>query len=309
MQTITPPNADDAIAVEGVTKRYRSARGVEDVTLTVARGERFGLLGPNGSGKTTLIRLFLRLLHPDAGSVRVAGHDVARDRSAALGEVGYLPGELAFVGGLSGAAALDVLAALHPRPARLRDELCDVLGLSSHDLSRPVRQYSRGMKQKVGLVAALQHDPPVAILDEPTGGLDPVVQMRLLDWLKAASARGTTVVLSSHVISEVEHLCDRVAMMGEGRLIALREVSGLALGSTRVVRARFATPTDPASYGGDAFDGLAAHNDSTVHTFEFHGPPDRVLAMLAAAHPIDVEITPLSLEDAVRRLYVHEDAQ
>lgn len=306
MSGVAPPAP--AIAVEGLTKRYRSTRGVDDVTLTIAPGERFGLLGPNGSGKTTLIRLILGLLHPDAGTVEVAGHDMATRRGDGLAHIGYLPGELAVVGGLTGGQTLRMLGRLHPRPPVLRAELCDVLGLSDADLARPVRQYSRGMKQKVGLVAALQHDPPIALLDEPTGGLDPLVQMRLMEALRAASGRGTTVIFSSHIIAEVEDLCDRVGMMGAGRLLAVESVSGLSLGTARTVAVRFAQPTDPSVYvPGDA-EGLTVDDDGRRHAFTIHGRPGDMLARLAPLDPVDVEITPMSLEDAVRRLYRPEGA-
>jgi ABC-2 type transport system ATP-binding protein len=219
----TLPGVTAAIDAHALTKTYRgSAKGIADVTLRVERGERVGFLGPNGAGKTTFIRLVLGMLRPDAGRVSVMGHDVAGDRMAALAEIGYLPGELELYPTLSGRRVLDMLAALHPRPPVLRDEVLEVLGLGAADTRRRVREYSRGMKQKLALTAALQHDPPVIILDEPTGGLDPVVQLRLLEWLGDRARAGRTVVFSSHVLAEVESLCDRVAMVREGRLLIVR---------------------------------------------------------------------------------------
>lgn len=294
--------------VEALTKGYGRSRGIEGVGLTVGGGERFGLLGPNGSGKTTLIRLVLGLLRPDSGRVTVDGHDVAHDRAAALAQVGYLPGELGLMGDLSGARTLEALGALHPRPPVRRGELLDVLELSDRDLRRPVRQYSRGMKQKIGLVAALQHDPPVVILDEPTGGLDPVVQNRLLAWLRGLRERGSTVIFSSHIISEVEALCDRVAMLRDGRLVAVERVSDLERGSGRRVEVRFAAPTGLDVLGEGCSD-LQEGDGGRHHTFVWHGPPAHLLGALAALDPVDVRIAPPALEDVFARLYGAEVAR
>jgi ABC-2 type transport system ATP-binding protein len=290
-----------AIDARGLTKRYGSARGITGVTLSVSRGERFGFLGPNGAGKTTFIRLALGMLRPQEGSVSVMGHDLARDRMAALAEVGYLPGELALYGALTGARTLDMLARLHPRPPALRGELLDVLGLEGRDLARPVRQYSRGMKQKLGLVAALQHDPPLAILDEPTGGLDPVVQLRLMDWLAGRAAAGTTIVFSSHVLAEVESLCDRVAMVRDGRLLLVESVEDLHLTSMRRVSVRFAAPVAAADLA------LPGVRDAELRGREWRatldGPPGPLMTALARLPAEDVVVAPFTLEDAFRALY------
>ncbi len=289
-EVVTAP----AIAAEGLTKRYGQARGITGVTLRVERGERFGFLGPNGAGKTTFIRLALGMLRPQEGTVAVMGHDLATDRMAALGEVGYLPGELSLYGSLSGRRTLDMLAKLHPRPPVLRDELLDVLGLEARDLKRPVRQYSRGMKQKLGLVSALQHDPPLAILDEPTGGLDPVVQL-------PRSRAGMTVFFSSHVLAEVEALCDRVAMVRDGELLLVRGVSDLGLEAMRAVRVRFA---EPVALERLAVDGMEDHEvDGLEHRFTLTRPPGPLLAALGTLPVADLVIAPFSLEDAVRTLY------
>ncbi|MCC6830348.1 MAG: ABC transporter ATP-binding protein [Thermoleophilia bacterium] len=295
---MSPP----AIAAEGLTKRYGRARGVTGVSLTVERGERFGFLGPNGAGKTTFIRLALGMLRPQEGRVAVMGHDLATDRMAALGEVGYLPGELSLYGSLTGRRTLEMLARLHPRPPVLRDELLEVLGLETGDLRRAVRQYSRGMKQKLGLVAALQHDPPLAILDEPTGGLDPVVQLRLVEWLDARSRTGMTVFFSSHVLAEVEALCDRVAMVRDGELLLVRDVSDLGLGAMRAVRVRFSEPVARERLA--VVDGIEDHAvDGTEHRFTLTRPPGPLLAVLGTLPVADLVVAPFSLEDAVRTLY------
>ena len=166
---------------------------------------------------------------------------------SALAEVGYLPGELGLYPSLPGGRVLEALGRLHPRPPVLRDELLATLELPEDDLRKRIREYSRGMKQKLGLVAALQHDPPLILLDEPTGGLDPVIQGRLLDWLAARARAGRTVFFSSHVLSEVEELCDRVAMVRGGRLLVAGPVSELRRARSRRVDVRFSEPVDPVA--------------------------------------------------------------
>jgi beta-exotoxin I transport system ATP-binding protein len=280
---------------------YGRAVGVVDVALEVDHGEAFGFLGPNGSGKTTFIRLALGLIRPTAGAVSVMGHDLGADRMGALGEVGYLPGELGLYPGLTGERTLEALARLHPRPPDQRDRLCELLELDPPTLRRRVREYSRGMKQKLGLVAALQHDPPLAILDEPTGGLDPVIQGRLIEWLAGRAAEGRTVFFSSHVLAEVEELCDRVAMVREGRLLLVGPVAELRRARTRTVEVQFREPVDPARYAVDGIDGVEV--EGARHRFSLAGDPGPLLAALAALPVADVSIERASLDDAFRDLY------
>lgn len=297
------PDVTTALEIRGLTKAYGAQRGVQDVSLRLEAGERVGLLGPNGSGKTTLIRAVLGLLRPDAGSVTVMGRDVQGARMDALAQVGYLPGELALIGGLSGHRTLDLLGRLHPRPPVLRDELRDVLGLSRRDLARPVRQYSRGMKQKLGVIAALQHDPPVAILDEPTGGLDPVVQLRLLTWLAGAADRGMAVLLSSHVLDEVETLCDRVALLRDGRLAATRPVHMAEAEGVRRVHVSFAGPVHPDAYAVAGVSPPRVSGDGRTHAFALSAPPGPLLDALARLEVTALTVTGDSLQDTVRDLY------
>jgi ABC-2 type transport system ATP-binding protein len=297
---------DHAIDAAALTRMYGRSVGVEGIDLRVGRGECFGFLGPNGAGKTTFIRLALGLIRPTSGRVAVMGHDVARDRMRALAEVGYLPGELGLYPSLAGGRVLDALGRLHPRPPVLRDELLRVVELPEADLRKRVREYSRGMKQKLGLVAALQHDPPLVILDEPTGGLDPVIQGRLLEWLAGRARAGRTVFFSSHVLSEVEELCDRVAMVRDGRLLLAGPVDALRRGRSRRVEVRFSEPVDPSRY---AVDGVAdVEVDGLRHRFSVAGEPRRLLAALAALPVEDVAIAPPSLEESFRHLYRDPEA-
>jgi ABC-2 type transport system ATP-binding protein len=290
-----------AIEAADLTRRYGRSVGVQSIDLAVRTGECFGFLGPNGSGKTTFIRLVLGLIRPTSGSARVMGHDIGAERMAALGQVGYLPGDLGLYPSLTGRRILDALARLHPRPPSLREELLDALRLDGADLRRRVREYSRGMRQKLGLVAALQHDPPVAILDEPTSGLDPVVTGRVLEWLAARSRAGRTIFFSSHVLAEVEELCDRVAMVRRGRLLRVGPVSELVGERRREVEVRFAVPVDPSRY---AVPGLGRVDvEGRRHRLTLAGDPRALLAALGALPVEDLSIERPRLEDAFRDLY------
>ena len=292
---------DHAIEAAALTRMYGPAAGVDGIDLVVEPGECFGFLGPNGAGKTTFIRLALGLVHPTSGSVAVMGHALADDRMGALAQVGYLPGELGLYPSLTGRRTLDVLARLHPRPPVLRDDLCAALDLDEAALRKRVRDYSRGMKQKLGLVAALQHDPPLAILDEPTGGLDPVIQSCLLDWLAARSRAGRTIFFSSHVLAEVEALCDRAAMVRDGRLLFVGRLGDLRGARSRSVQVRFRGPVDPARYAGPGVG--PARVEGELHRFTLAGDPAPLLAALARLPLVDVSIERASLEDAFRDLY------
>jgi ABC-2 type transport system ATP-binding protein len=224
------------IELTGLTKRYGATVGIQQLDLRVEAGEVFGFLGPNGAGKTTTIRCLVGLLSPTAGSVRVLGLDPIADHGRLTPQIGYLPGELRLYGELTGAQHLALLGALQGRPTPRREELCQRLELTGRDLGRPVAEYSHGMRQKVGLVQGLQHDPEVVILDEPTEGLDPLVQETFFALVSEASEAGRTVFLSSHVLSEVQRACGRVAIVRAGRLVTVEAIAALREARARRVR-------------------------------------------------------------------------
>ncbi|MFF4403135.1 ABC transporter ATP-binding protein [Streptomyces sp. NPDC001262] len=229
-----------AIEIRSLTKRYGRTTGVEGIDIAVAAGEVFGFLGPNGAGKTTTIRCLVGLLRPTSGSVRLLGHDPVDGHREVAPRLGYVPGELRFYPELTGARTLGLLASLQGAPSPRRAELCERLGLTAADLARTVGEYSRGMKQKLGLVQALQHDPELVVLDEPTEGLDPLVQETFYELLAEAAAAGRTVLLSSHVLPEVQRTCGRVAIVRQGRLVTVQSVAELRRARARRVRLAFA---------------------------------------------------------------------
>ncbi len=211
-----------AIATTGLTKDYGLGRGLFDVDLEAGSGEVFGFLGPNGAGKTTTIRLLMGMIHPTRGSATVFGLDCQRQPVEVKRKVGYLPGELPQFGGLRGSQIVAYLGGL--RGGVDPGQVASLAGRFELDLGQRFREYSRGNKQKLALVLAFMHQPPLLILDEPTGGLDPLNQQEFYKLLKEVRARGATVFLSSHVLSEVEHSCDRVGIIRQGRLV---KVAGL----------------------------------------------------------------------------------
>jgi ABC-2 type transport system ATP-binding protein len=305
----------DAIETTGLTKHYGGARSIvrrpgrsapppiralDDLDLAVRPGEIFGFLGPNGAGKSTCIRLLLGFLHPTSGSARVLGLDAAADGVEVRRRVGYLPGGIALYDAMTGSELLAYLGAFYGRPATQRGRLVDGLELSARDLGRPVRGYSRGMRQKLGIVQALQHDPELAILDEPSEGLDPLMQRAFYEILDEVRAAGRTVFLSSHVLSEVERVCDRVAIVRHGRLVALEEIGTLLTRRRRTVEMRLDGPPP-------ALDGVPGVSAVVVADGRFHcqleGDVRPFLDAIGGAHVTDLTIEPARLEDAFLELY------
>jgi ABC-2 type transport system ATP-binding protein len=294
-----------AITVDGLTKHYGRVHALEDVSLEVVPGEIFGFLGPNGAGKSTLIRLLLGYLHPTAGRASVLGLDIVRDSVAIRGRTGYLPGGIALDDGLTGERYLDDLAALSRRPPVRRSAICERLELTDRILRRPIRDYSRGMRQKVGIVQALQHDPEVAILDEPSEGLDPLMQRAFYEVLEEVRAAGRTVFFSSHVLSEVERVCDRVAIVRAGRLVLTEDVSALRAQRRRLVELRFDGPA-PDLGRLDGVSELVVGDG--VLSCALDGDPRGFLEAIRGLAVTDLVIERARLEEAFLELYEGEEA-
>lgn len=234
------------IETEQLTKYYRSHRGVVDLDLSVHEGEVFGFLGPNGAGKTTTIRLLLDLIRPTRGRALIFGIESSADPSAIHRRVGYLPGEFALFDRLTGGQTIEYFGNLRGGvDPRYRAELVERFDL---DPSRRFREYSRGNKQKVGLIVSLQHRPDLLVLDEPTAGLDPLIQQAFFAALRDGASEGRTTFLSSHILSEVEKTCDRVAIIREGRLVQVDHVDALRDLAHHQVELRFARPVPAEAF-------------------------------------------------------------
>jgi len=221
-------DVETVIHTKALTKMYHQVVGVRDLDLEVYRGEIFGFLGPNGSGKTTTIRLLTGFLRPTQGSATVLGMDAWKDSTRIKARLGFLPDSPSLYTNFTGEELLDYMAHLSDGvdPLRRRD-LCERLELSQADLRRKIKGYSRGMQQKLALVLMLQHKPTLLIMDEPTEGLDPLMQQALFQLLQDFREQGGSVFMSSHILPEVERLCHRVAIIREGKLVAVETVENL----------------------------------------------------------------------------------
>jgi len=215
------------ILLHNLTKRYSDFTAVQELSLEVARGELFGFLGPNGAGKTTTIGMMLGLLHPTSGRVEILGRPITPASTQVLTQVGALVGAPGFYPYLSGYENLRLLARLYALPRSRIDASLDQVGLSHNAARRPVKTYSTGMKQRLGLAAALLHRPQLLILDEPTSGLDPIGMTEIRNLLRQLADDGMTIFLSSHLLHEVEQICDRIGLLHHGRLVAQGSVSYL----------------------------------------------------------------------------------
>ncbi len=296
----------EAIRTDHLTKRYGSVSALTDLTLAVRRGEIFGFLGPNGAGKSTMIRTLLGYLHPTSGGATVLGLDIARDSVEIRRRTGYLPGGIALYGSLTGMDALRYLADLQGRPAVRRDELCERLKLGARDLRRRVRDYSRGMRQKLGVIQALQHDPELAILDEPTEGLDPLVQHAFYGILDDLRAAGRTVFFSSHVLPEVERVCDRVAIIRAGKLMTLQTVEELLALRKRRITLRWRGAAPDLSFI-EGLEDLEIRGDRATATLL--GEVGPFVRAVASPSLVDLTIEPASLEEAFLEYYADGDGR
>jgi ABC-2 type transport system ATP-binding protein len=293
------------IATNGLTKHYGKVQALVDLTLDVRAGEIFGFLGPNGAGKSTMIRTLLGFLHPTQGGATVLGLDVTTDSVEIRRRIGYLPGGIALYDSLSGKDALDYLVDLQGREPVRRDELSERLQMPAAVLKRRVRDFSRGMRQKLGVIQALQHDPELAILDEPTEGLDPLMQHAFYSILDDLRVEGRTIFFSSHVLSEVERLCDRVAIIRAGHLMALQHVDELLARRKRKVELRWRGAAPDLS-GIPGIADVVIKGDVMRATLLGEVAP--FVRAIASPSLEDLTIEPARLEEAFLEYYAGDEA-
>ncbi|HEX9596790.1 MAG TPA: ABC transporter ATP-binding protein [Anaerolineales bacterium] len=291
-----------AIHTRGLTKFYGSFQALYGVDLSVERGEIFGFLGPNGAGKTTTIRCLLDLIHRDGGDLEVLGIDPRVDPVEVRRLTGYMPGELHLDDSLTAEALLHYFNALRGKAADWAQvrTLADRLGLA---LKQPIRNLSHGNKQKVGVVQALMHKPELIIMDEPTQGLDPLMQQEVLRLLREAQAAGSTVFFSSHIMSEVESVAKRVGIIRGGRMVEVADPKVLGTRSLNRVRVRFQKPVDSASLAKvKGVTVLSEENGSGVR-LQVEGEVDELIKALAKFPVRDFETERPSLEEAFLAYY------
>ena len=294
--------ATPAIETRDLEKTYATGvRALADLELSVEQGEVFGYLGPNGAGKSTTIRLLLDLIRPTAGQALVLGLDPRRDGVEARRRIGYLPGDLRLADRMTAREQLDSLARLRGGvDVALRDQLCERFGVV---LDRPIRQHSKGNRQKVGLVQAFMHRPELVVLDEPSSGLDPLLQAELRSLLRETAADGRTVFLSSHSLDEVQHVAERVGIIRNGRLADVDAVERLRERALRHVTIVFAEPVDRARFA--ALDGVRVDNadGKVVHLSAPEAAMDAVVKEAAARRVVDLVSQPADLEEIFLELY------
>lgn len=290
------------LRTEHLTKDYGRSRALDDLNLTIERGEVFGLLGPNGSGKTTALRLLLGFLRPTTGHAWIEGYECWRDGLEVRRRVAYLPGELRLYENMTGRQLIHFLNRL--RGQIVRADLDALACRFDIDLDRPLTQLSSGMKRKVALLQVLVPRAPLVIMDEPTNALDPTMRDELLEQVREAHKRGQTVLFSSHVLSEVEDVCDRVAILQRGRLAHVQILSELREG--RLIQARLTE--DAASL--PALEGLQVRERQRDWlTLEYTGPLPRLLAWLAQQPLADLRMEPLGLKAIYRRYHGNDTAE
>jgi ABC-2 type transport system ATP-binding protein len=293
------------ITTERLTKAYGEHRGITDVDLEVREGEIFGFLGPNGAGKTTTMRVLLDLIRPTAGRALVFGIETTQDPVAIHRRVGYLPGEFELYDRLTGRDTIEYFANLRGGVDRTYVQaLIERLDL---DPSRRFKEYSRGNKQKVGLVVALQHRPDLLILDEPTSGLDPLVQQSFFEVVREARSEGRTIFLSSHIIDEVDRTCDRVAIIRDGQLVQVDRIETIRRLAFHHVELSFPRPVPAAVFEG--LDGVSdVEADGHRVTMRVGGPIGAVVAIAAAHEVVDVVSREPNLEDVFLAQYGRQPA-
>jgi ABC-2 type transport system ATP-binding protein len=290
----------DAIETEALTKSYGSARGIIGLDLSVPAGSVFGFLGPNGAGKTTTIRVLLDFLRPTSGRARVLGLDSRDDAVAIRRRVGYVSGESALYDRMSGGELLDWLARLRGGvDTDWRDELTRRFRL---DVARPIRSLSRGNRQKIALVQAFMHRPELLVLDEPTSGLDPLLQHEFEQLVREVTSEGATVFLSSHLLDEVQHVCDRVAIVKDGLLVTVEDVNALHARGVREVTIRFSQPVDPTP-----FRELPGVSDVEIRRSALHchltGSADALVKLAARYEVLEFTSAAPDLEETFLRFY------
>ena len=292
--------SDYVLETSGLTVYYGKQRGIQNVDLAVRKGEVFGFLGPNGAGKTTALRVLLDIIRPNAGQAKIFGRDCQQDGHIIRDRIGYIAGELALPPTMRGRDYLNMLNGIRKRKASdtYRRSLTARFDL---DVSRRVKAYSRGNKQKLALVAAFMHKPDLLILDEPTGGLDPLVQQAVLDTVREASDEGRTTFFSSHILPEVQAVCDRIAIIRRGEIIATETVSDLLISKFKRLKLTFGEMVSAEALKMEGVRILNSEGNS--HTIEIQRNLAVFMQTAARFGIIDIHTLELSLEEVFLSFY------
>ena len=286
------------IEIQNLTKRYGKARGIENVTLDVEEGEIFGFIGPNGAGKSTNIRTMLSLIFPTQGSAKIFGKDCIKYGSEIRKDIGYLPSEVFYYDKMRVRDLLKYSASFYKKDCSKRiKELSDIMEL---DLNRRIEDLSYGNKKKVGIVQGLLHEPKLLILDEPTSGLDPLMQQKFFNLIKEENKKGATLFFSSHILSEVQQLCNRVGIIKEGSIVSIEDIKTLRKNNYKKISIR----GEALSESIFSFDGITQmKNDGNLWSFFFKGDINKIVKAIVSEKISDLSIEEPSLEEIFMHYY------
>lgn len=310
--------ANPVIQTRNLTKRYGKSRGIEDVTLEVNQGEIFGFIGPNGAGKSTTIRTLLGLIRKTSGQASIFGLDCEKQRTAILAEVGYLPSEVFYYDGMRARDLLNYAASFYPNDCTARiGELSERLELN---LDQKIEDMSLGNRKKVGIVQGLLHSPKLIILDEPTSGLDPLMQRTFFDLIREENDRGATVLFSSHILSEVQRICDRVAIIREGRVISVQSIAQMRDSAMKRVTIELQSQAEAPAEGSASTEITPSAQRATLEslpgarsvefdddghgaTFLYEGGCNELVSVLGRFDLANLEISEPTLEEVFMHYY------
>lgn len=289
----------NVIEIRQLTKDYGNNRGIFDVSLSVKKGEVFGFLGPNGAGKSTTIRHLMGFIQADQGSCQINGLDCLRDHARIQQALGYLPGEIAFMDDMTGLEFIKFMAKMKGMTDLTKAyELMERFELNPQG---KIKKMSKGMKQKIGIICAFMHDPELLILDEPSSGLDPLMQNRFIELVLEEKQRGKTIFMSSHIFEEIERTCDRTAMIKDGRLISIEELQTLKASKHKTYQIMFATEELAEQFMNEGFE--CEQVESTVVKVLPRNNLNYLLATLSRYDIIDLDITKPTLEELFLHFY------
>lgn len=290
------------IFAKKLTKHYGNSRGIESLDLEINEGEIFGFIGPNGAGKSTTIRTLLGLIKPTSGSATIFGKDITREGAAIRQDIGYLPSEVFYYDNMRVIDLLYYSASFYDKPHKeIEDRMLRLAKLLDLDLSKKIDELSYGNKKKVGIVQGLQHSPSLIILDEPTGGLDPLMQQTFFDLLREENERGATILFSSHILSEVQKLCDRVAILKDGRLAKVETIESLRKNSHVHVSIDLAAPINKTWLKQSSIHNLTVSGSRL--SFLYSGDINDLTKLLSQMKLKEVSITEPDLEEIFMHYY------
>ncbi|MEW9053503.1 MAG: ABC transporter ATP-binding protein [Neobacillus sp.] len=292
----------NVIEIKNLTKTYGKARGISDISFNVEEGEIFGFIGPNGAGKSTTIRTLLSLIYPTSGSATIFGKDTVKFAPEIKKEIGYLPSEVFYYDNMKVKDLLNYSASFYKKDCKKRIiELAEIMDL---DLNKKIDDLSLGNKKKVGIVQGLLHSPKLIILDEPTSGLDPLMQQKFFELLERENKNGATILFSSHILSEVQRLCNRVAIIKEGQIVTVEKISTLKENTYKKFKIETNSPLDPDYFAISGVNKLETKDNIT--SFLFKGNVNTVMKKIANIEIMNLWIEEPDLEEIFMHYYVKE---